>query len=120
MRKSIFVILFALLAVVGNAETVWSGNAVFPSEWSVCTQIPVSNFANARVGQVMRFKVKDLGSNSTIALYYDWMPMPGHESAESLSGSYHDFTITSEMLTALQSATYLTISGTSFTLTRFY
>ena len=99
-----------------TADTVWTGNAVCPSSWSVCTQIPASNFANAQVGQLMRFKVKDLGAHPVIALYHDWDAMPG-TSTGNITGNYHDFTITSEMLTALQSATYLTISGESFTLT---
>ena len=108
----------SLVTTVG--PTVWTGEKVFPNTWSEWQTIPASCFANAEEGQLLRVKFNDLGAGACLQLSYqgatEWLLLPGTISAVSISGVYHQYEITSEMLEILKEKGMI-VSGTSFTLT---
>ena len=99
---------------------MWTGEKVFGSNWSEWQTIDASCFAGAEEGQLLRVKFKDLKAGACLQLSYqgesDWVLLPGTTSAASISGVYHQYTITSEMLAILKEKGMI-VSGTSFTLT---
>lgn len=100
----------------GQSQSVWTGNKDFGSAWGEWEQIAASAFANAEVGQLLRFKFTDLRAGAQLRVSKsDWNDMPDAEIL-ALSGRYCDFTITAAMLTELQAGGAI-ISGLGFTLT---
>ena len=101
------------------SKSVWIGNTVYASTWSVSQGISKSCFANATAGQVLRLKVKDLKVSPTMTLSYDnngWNTLPGSTANTAISGGYVQYTITDEMLSCLQNYGMI-VTGVSFTLT---
>lgn len=101
------------------ANSVWVGEKVMPSNWGVWQTVDKSAFSAAQTGYLLRVQIRDLGISPQMTLYYTdgtWTVMPGTTSAASVAGRYHQYTITSEMLSKLQ--TYgLIVSGANYTLT---
>ena len=102
---------------VGNSQNVWEGEKVIGSTWSDYITIPASAFASAQEGQLLRVKYKDVkaGAQLKVGRLSDWDVMDDTQIV-SISGSYHDFTITAAMLTELQ-ARGMIVNGYNFTLT---
>ena len=100
------------------ANSVWVGEKVMPSNWGVWQTVDASAFSAAQTGYLLRIRIKDLGRSPQMTLYYTdgtWTVMPGTTSSASVAGRYHQYTITEEMLTKLQ--TYgLIVSGANYTL----
>ena len=102
--------------VAGESFTAWTGEKVFTNTWEVWEQIPASAFAQAQEGMLLRAKFKNLGAGAQLKFGdSSWEILTGTEIV-NISGKYQQFTITADMLAALQSGG-LIISGTSFTLT---
>ena len=100
-----------------DSPVVWEGETVFGSTWSVYETIPASCFTNAQEGYLLRVKFKDLGAGACLQLSDNsWTLLAGTDNAPSISGVYHQYTITSDMLAKLQEGGMI-VSGTSFTLT---
>ena len=101
------------------SKSVWIGNTVMASDWSVYQEVSKSCFADATAGQILRVKVKDLKVSPTMTLCNSssgWPILSGTTENTSISGGYVHFTITSEMLNELQ-ASGLIVKGCSYTLT---
>jgi cephalosporin-C deacetylase len=99
-----------------DSPVVWEGETVFSSTWSVYETIPASCFSNAQEGYLLRVKFKDLKAGACLQLSDNsWTLLAGTDNAPSISGVYHQYTITSEMLAKLQDGGMI-VSGTSFTL----
>lgn len=102
--------------VASESYTAWTGEKVFTNTWEVWEQIPASAFAQAQAGMLLRAKFKDVGAGAQIKFGDStWEVLTGTEIV-NISGKYQQFSMTADMLTALQSGG-LIISGTSFTLT---
>lgn len=100
----------------GENQTIWTGEKDFGDSWSAWEQIAASKFANAVVGQLLRFRFKDLRAGAQLKVgRSDWEVMDDTEIV-NLSGRYQDFTITDKMLAKLQEGGTI-ISGLGFTLT---
>ena len=105
----------SLVTTVG--PSVWTGEKVFASNWSEWQTIDASCFANAETGYLLRVKFKDLKAGACLQLSdASWTLLAGTDNAPSISGVYHQYTITTEMLAKLQEGGMI-VSGTSFTLT---
>jgi len=101
---------------VGETFTAWSGEKVFTNTWEIWEQIPASAFVQAQESMLLRAKFKDIGAGAQIKFGDStWEVLTGTEIV-NISGKYQQFSITADMLAALQSGG-LIISGTSFTLT---
>lgn len=100
----------------GENDTIWTGEKDFGNAWSEWETIPAAKFANAEVGQLLRFRFKDLRAGAQLKVgRSDWEVMDDTEIM-NLSGRYQDFTITATMLAELK-ANGTIISGLGFTLT---
>lgn len=98
---------------------IWIGNTTLVSGWSKSQSIEKALFVNAQENYILRVNYSITESDPQIGLQYsngnDWVKLPDTENA-SLSGSSKDYTITSDMLTALQ--TYgLIVCGQNYTVT---
>jgi len=103
----------------GYENSVWIGNTTFDDSWTGNQPVAASCFANAKVGDYLRVKVKNLGVSPVMTLSYDnegWKQLPDTEANKPVKGGYVQYTITADMLAALQ-AYGMIITGTNFTLT---
>lgn len=105
----------SLVTTVG--PSVWTGEVVFGSTWGEWQAIDASAFAGAQEGYLLRVKFKDLKAGACLQLSDNsWTLLADTDDAPSISGVYHQYTITSDMLAKLQEGGMI-VSGTSFTLT---
>ena len=101
----------------GLDHAVWTGEVVFPSDWSAYQPLPASCFVDAEVGNVIRLCHTNLrGGAQAILRTSGWGVMPGMEGIGLLSGRHSDILISDEMLRELQANGCL-IHGIGFTLT---
>ena len=103
----------------GYENSVWIGNTTFDDSWTGNQPVAASCFANVKVGDYLRVKVKNLGVSPVMTLSYDnegWKQLPDTEANKPVKGGYVQYTITADMLAALQ-AYGMIITGTNFTLT---
>ena len=101
------------IALVSDAEPstiIWTPEAPidFGEEWSKWATIPHSAFANAKVGDLFRLNIQDVGAGAQGHISYvaadwsAWLDVPDATEYLQLSGSYFQFTITEQMLQILQ------------------
>ena len=99
------------------SNSVWIGEQVFGSSWSVWQKVESGSFANAIEGYYIRAKFRDLKAGAQLSMSDgDWTVLPGTTQAANIAGSYVQYEITDEMLNLLKTKG-LIISGTNFTLT---
>lgn len=115
-KKLLFLVAFFLPMMVG-AATVWTGETIIAS-WSDYKIIDKSLFVNVRNGDYLRINVKDVESGAQIALKttsQGW-PLLNGTSISSLTGSYVEYLINSDMLAELKENN-LVVGGVGYTLT---
>ena len=101
----------------GYENTVWIGNTIFPSDWSVTQQLPVTCFADAAMGKVLRLCHQDLRPGAEAILRTpNWNELPGMDKYAQLMGNHTDIVITEEMLEELKKDGCF-VQGIGFTLT---
>ena len=123
----------------GNSEgyenAIWIGEKEFGSNWSVYQTISKACFADAKAGDVLRIKYKNVKAGAALTLSYttynpeenqnNWSTLPG-TSGMTPNGISTKIILTEEMLTAIRTASDieghtglgdLHISGINFTLT---
>ena len=107
------------IGAAGYENSVWIGNTTFDGSWTGNQPLAASCFADAKVGDYLRVKVKNLGVSPVMTLSYDnngWSQLPDTEANKPVKGGYVQYSITADMLAALQ-AYGMIITGTNFTLT---
>jgi len=101
------------------ANSVWVGETVIAKDWSTWQTVDASAFSSAVENYCIRFKFKDVLSGAQFGLQYnngsDWLTMPGVSNV-SISSLYQQYTISAEMLTALQTYGCI-VRGAGYTLT---
>ena len=99
------------------SHAVWIGECVI-GNWDGWQQVDKSAFANASVGQMLRIKFKNLGAGAYLSLRnpVDGWPDLTDAAATNISGNYHQYAITANMLAELQ-ANGLVVAGVNFTCT---
>lgn len=99
------------------SHAVWIGECVI-GNWDGWQQIDKSAFANASVGQMLRIKFKNLGAGAYLSLRNpaDGWPDLTDAAATNISGNYHQYAITANMLAELQT-NGLVVAGVNFTCT---
>jgi cephalosporin-C deacetylase len=99
------------------SRAVWIGECVI-GNWSGYQQVANSAFANAKVGQLLRIKFKNLGTGAYLSLRNPANGWPDLTDAIAayIAGTFHQYAITSGMLAELQT-NGLIISGVNFTVT---
>ncbi len=99
------------------SRAVWIGECVI-GNWSGYQQVANSAFANAKVGQLLRIKFKNLGTGAYLSLRNPANGWPDLTDAIAayIAGAFHQYAITSGMLAELQT-NGLIISGVNFTVT---
>lgn len=112
-----------LISDVEPSSTVWEGPVTFGDDWSTWAQIPVSAFRNAKVGDLMRLKIDNLGTGAqghiSCATNEGWLDIPDATEWVQLSGGYFQYTITEQMLPVLKGETgafAIIVSGYNYTL----
>lgn len=106
----------------GNAVTnVWNGNPVAIS-WITGSNhsevIAADKFANAKAGDKIRVSYNNLGvATATGRILADWTAFSGLKNVTFNGGSYYEYTLTDDMLTAITEKKGLRISGNAYTLT---
>ena len=106
----------------GNAVTnVWNGNPVAIS-WITGSNhsevIAADKFANAKAGDKIRVSYSNLGvATATGRILADWTAFSGLKNVTFNGGSYYEYTLTDDMLTAITEKKGLRISGNAYTLT---
>ena len=100
----------------GTTQSIWSGSGVMPSNWGAWQTLEASKFANAEVGQLLRCRFTDLGSNAQLQLKETtaWTELVDAPLA-LIRGRYYDYTITADMLAELK-AHGVIVSGCNYTL----
>ena len=100
----------------GTTQSIWSGSVVMPSNWGAWQTLEASKFANAEVGQLLRCRFIDLGSNAQLQLKETtaWTELVDAPLA-LISGRYYDYTITADMLAEFK-AHGVIVSGCNYTL----
>ena len=100
----------------GETFTAWTGEKVFPSEWSVWEQLSASVFANAQKDMLLRAKFKDVKAGAQFQISTgSWGEMPDAPLV-NIDGLYQQYTITEAMLAELKSNGCI-VKGISYTLT---
>jgi len=100
----------------GETFTAWTGEKVFPSEWSVWEQLSASVFANAQKDMLLRAKFKDVKAGAQFQISTSsWAEMPDAPLV-NIDGLYQQYTITEAMLAELKSNGCI-VKGISYTLT---
>lgn len=101
------------------SNSVWVGNTVIASDWSTWQNVGAFLFANAKVGNYIRFKFKDLQTGAQFGLQYSdnttWRTMPGVENV-SICSLCQQYTIDQTMLDVLQTYGCI-VRGCGYTLT---
>ena len=100
------------------SHAVWIGECVI-GNWSGWQQVDKSAFANAKVGQLLRIKFKNLGAGAYLSPRNPvdgWPNLSGTGEGAYISGTKQDYQITSAMLAELQ-ANGMVVSGVNFTCT---
>ena len=99
------------------SHAVWIGATVI-GNWTGYQQVDASAFASAQTGQKLRIKFKDLGAGAYLSLRnpVDGWPDLSGATGTNISGGYHQYDITSAMLTELKS-NGMVVSGVNFTCT---
>ena len=106
----------------GNAVTnVWNGDPVAIS-WTTDNNhselISADKFANAKAGNKIRVSYSNLGvATATGRILADWTAFSGLKNVTFNGGSYYEYTLTDDMLTAITEKKGLRISGNAYTLT---
>ena len=100
-------------------NSVWVGETAIKKDWSNWQSIDKSVFSSAVENHYIRFKFKDLVSGAQFGLQYNngssWVTMPGVSNV-AISSLYQQYTISSDMLTALQTYGCI-VRGGGYTLT---
>ena len=100
-------------------NSVWIGEETIAKDWSNWLNVSKTAFSNAVENYYIRFKFKDLLSGAQFGLQYNngtsWETMPGVSNV-AISGLYQQYTISSEMLTALKTYGCI-VRGGGYTLT---
>ena len=100
-------------------NSVWVGETAIAKDWSNWQSVDKSAFSSAVENYYIRFKFKDVLSGAQFGLQYNngssWVSMPGVSNV-AISGLYQQYTITSEMLAALQTYGCI-VRGGGYTLT---
>ena len=101
------------------SNSVWIGETVIAKDWSNWQTIDKSMFSSAVENYYIRFKFKDLLAGAQFGLQYNngssWVTMPGVSNV-AISSLYQQYTISAEMLTALQTYGCI-VRGGGYTLT---
>ena len=101
------------------ANSVWVGETAIKKDWSNWQTVDKEVFSSAAENHYIRFKFKDLLSGAQFGLQYNngtkWETMPGVTNVAT-SGLYQQYTISAEMLTALQTYGCI-VRGGGYTLT---
>lgn len=100
------------------SHTVWMGECVI-GNWSGYQAIDKSAFASATDGQVLRIKFKNLGAGAYLSPRNPvdgWPNLSDTGEGIYIAGTKQDYTITSGMLTELQTSG-LVVAGVNFTCT---
>ena len=101
------------------ANSVWVGETAIKKDWSNWQTIDKEVFSSAVENHYIRFKFKDLLSGAQFGLQYNngssWETMPGVSNV-AISSLYQQYTISAEMLTALQTYGCI-VRGGGYTLT---
>ena len=105
----------------GNAVTnVWTGDPVAISWVSGSNHselIAASKFADAKAGDKIRVSYSNLGvATATGRILANWTAFSGLKNVTFNGGSYYEYTLTDDMLTAINKSG-LRISGNAYTLT---
>ncbi len=107
----------------GYENAIWIGETVYGSDWNVYQTIVQSCFKDAKAGQVLRIRFKDVQPTTAMSLSYsnakgEWTTLPGTEMITP-SGLSTKITLTDEVLSAIRTEGQgnLYISGVGFTLT---
>lgn len=119
MKERYYFLLFLCLWVLLplKAVTIWSGNTVFPSDWSGYQNLSASYFSTATTSHLIRVRYKDLNAGAVAILRTgDWKEMPNMKDFRSLSGNHIDIDITKNILSELHRNGCI-IQGVGFTLT---
>lgn len=101
------------------SNSVWIGETAIAQDWSNWQTVGKEAFASAKTNYYIRFKFKNLLAGAQFGLQYNngsqWEAMPGVTNV-SISSLYQQYTITSDMLTALQTYGCI-VRGGGYTLT---
>ena len=101
------------------SNSVWIGETVIAKDWSNWQTIDKSMFSSAVENYYIRFKFKDLLAGAQFGLQYNngssWVTMPGVSNV-AISSLYQQYTISAEMLAALQTYGCI-VRGGGYTLT---
>lgn len=99
---------------------VWKEEPVDVGGWSNVIQIPADKFADAKVGQSIMVTISGLGENPQGSLKdSSWAAIASDTEYFSISGSSYLYTITSDILSKLQSGG-LIVGGQNYTITGVY
>ena len=100
-------------------NSVWVGESTLKKDWSNWQTIDKEVFSSAVENHYIRFKFKDLLAGAQFGLQYNngssWETMPGVSNV-AISSLYKQYTISAEMLTALQTYGCI-VRGGGYTLT---
>ena len=104
----------------GNAyTTLWTGSEVI--SWATGSNnsvfVKADKLANAKAGDKLRMSYSGLGFGTAQGkILADWTALTGLQTAKFSGGSYFEYTLTDEWLTAIKKKGLLRVSGTGFTL----
>ncbi|MCF0196609.1 MAG: acetylxylan esterase [Bacteroidaceae bacterium] len=99
-----------LISDVEPSTIIWTPEEPinFGEEWSKWATIPHSAFANAKVGDLFRLNIQDVGAGAQGHISYiaadwsAWLDVPDATEYKQLSGAYFQYTITEQMLPILK------------------
>ena len=118
----------ALIGDVEPSNVIWTPEEPldFGEEWSKWAVIPHSAFAKAKVGDLFRLTIEQVGAGAQGHISYvaadwsAWLDVPDATEFVQLSGSYFQYAITEQMLPILKGEggeNGIVVSGYRYTLT---
>jgi len=114
-----FLLLLALLlqSSASWCKDVWSGDKVFPEDWTGWQALSDTCFTDVVAGKLLRLKYQDLQVGAYAILYKrDWTTMPGIDNYLELEGNHIDIPVTMDILEELKSNGCI-VFGKGFTMT---